>query len=260
MTIHQCPTCSKEFARAAYLESHLARKVPCTPHEQADKVFECDNCDKCYKNATHLSRHRKSCQGRKATVESLTAEIEVLREQLSANEEISAQISVQSIQSFELKPLNVTGIADIFKPQVYLGRPGELLIAAGNVEGFLVKLGSSRHMVDRCETHRRDYGGFTLLDSVVTLFPEVVEDRLKQVLKIQGRLISCRTPKKSCNDTEILVIKTQEDYVELVLLVQDIARNYENEVKVNEQNEMCSQNEKLTSAILLLQEKIDNLT
>lgn len=81
MVTHDCPTCGKHFAREAYLTSHLARKRPCKPQEQEEKIHRCE-CGKTYKHATHLSRHHKTCQGLPTTVNQLQVELAELRSQV----------------------------------------------------------------------------------------------------------------------------------------------------------------------------------
>lgn len=126
--------------------------------------------------------------------------------------------------------LGITEEKDIFRDQVYFGKPGELLQPVHDVEGTLIKFGNSRRVTNRCNTHNRQFDGFELLESVITLFPEVVETRLKAMLRMQNRLIKCKSPHKKFNDTEIVAIKSQEEYEALVLLTKNIADDYAIEV------------------------------
>ncbi len=211
-----------------------------------ERTLKCDKCPSLFKNERSFQRHVDECTGPKLSrLEALEAQVEELT-RLIADSGVAvggADETAAAARGFELKSLNITAIADVLEPQIYLGLTGDLLRPVVGCDGILVKFGESRNISDRCTRHGKDFGSFRILDSVVTKFPEVVEDRLKKILKMSNRMIVCKTPKKTTHDTEVVAIRSQQEYADLVKLIVDIAAKYDEEMLTRDERRLKLEND-----------------
>ena len=166
MTV-SCPKCSANFVDKAHLKSHLDRKYPCT-----SGGFECNKCHKKFQQRCGRDRHQKRCLGIRETIESLKGRISTLEKDIK--EPSNVLIS-------DIKSVNQAPHIDQISNQVYFGIPGNLLKAVEKLdqEETLIKVGSSDDFPTRISRHKRDFGGFRLLDSVITNNPKHVEKKFK---------------------------------------------------------------------------------
>ena len=168
-----------------------------------------------------------------------------------------------------IKSMNIAGISDLFKPMVYISIPGPNLITLDPIphNAILIKLGQTDDFLKRDSTHKKDYGGFELIDSIITYYPTVVERRIKAWLKIKNKLIKGKTDKKDTNDSELFFVESQQEYEEILKHAVTIAKDYKNEVaqamqsaeNTGENIDTELQHFKLKLEVLRLQNKIDDL-
>jgi hypothetical protein len=135
-------------------------------------------------------------------------------------------------------PLCSAGYNDrVLGNQVYFGLPGPKLIceAAAGTEGILVKLGTTRAGKEkaRFKTHVQEYGDFTIIDSILCQDATVLEERLKHALEIQKRLVSGKAGSKSYQDTELFIVKDQEDYNRIVQMTKNMADEISSSINID---------------------------
>ncbi len=219
-----CPKCSANFVDKAHLKSHLDRKYPCT-----SGGFECNKCHKKFQQRCGRDRHQKRCLGIRETIESLKGRISTLEKDIKE----PSNVLISDIKSVNLAPH-----IDQISNQVYFGIPGNLLKAVDKLdqEDTLIKVGSSDDFPTRISRHKRDFGGFRLLDSVITNNPKHVEKKFKDWLKVQNKMIKAKTIKKKSVDSEIFVVKTQKEYEEIIAIAIKFADDYRKEVEENSSN------------------------
>ena len=264
MLSHECPTCFHVFSRKNDLTRHLAKKKLCTPPEEGPDGFTCDICGDHLQHASSLSRHKKFCV--RTTVKTLKEKVDALQYQIEEshtaippihtttqqefkeiedallnrikdleerNENLENGILVPIASKWEIQPLNLASFKDLAKNQVYFGLPGPKLVPLEDIptDAILVKFGQSDDFYKRQKTHDKDFGGFTLLDSVLTNNPKHVEKKFKECLSIKRRLIKAKTERKETNDTECFFVRNQEEYEEIVRTAVEFAETYRKEVE-----------------------------
>lgn len=264
MPVYECETCQKQFDRPGHLERHLQRKKPCTPPGDDDhEEYPCDKCNGTFRHQSSLSRHRKYCKGPKLTAEQIIAD---LTNQLKAAQDSLAADRGEAEQAVEpAKDEEVTIVScctimaeDVFKPSVYFGRPGPLLIPEIEVLGQIIKLGESHDVPERInKQHVPDFGGFTLLDCIKAIDPVLIEQRLKKLLKMEGRLIKCKAANKAYKDTEVFVVKSQEEYNEIVLRCKNLAEQHAFEVVTLNKEMVEARSAKKEAEVNELKEQIE---
>lgn len=116
--------------------------------------------------------------------------------------------------------------------EVYFLRPGNLLMPLASITGLLLKFGSTEDMMERFGQHYRDFGGAVVVDSVVTSNPRKVESELKWWLKMTGRTaVPCKTEKKKTTETEVIVVRDQEDYRIVYEKAKEFSEDYERDLE-----------------------------
>ena len=127
---------------------------------------------------------------------------------------------------------SVTGIIDIRSPQVYLretdgrfadvhpvGRPN-MIVEPELLKSFrILKLGS-QGCTNRQKEHKRTFRDSRLLDSFLTPAHTLVESKVKDTLKNDRRLYEGLYAGKTVRDKELVLVKTQEEYEEIVAIIQ----------------------------------------
>lgn len=247
MPVFKCDTCDKEFLRETHFQQHLHRKTPCSRRIEAPAVFACARCDKPFRHDSSLSRHRLVCKGRKITVQSLQSEVEQCKQEAAAKEqELRLQIieleekiasaeeadPVVENNSLFVQAIGFTLLADSWRPCVYLLIPGPLLMLEQPFSGgVVIKFGSSDNPPQRYAQHARDFGGYRLLDSIVTNNPRRIESQLKTWLKSNKTMLRGKTTKKRTVDTELFAVCSQDEYETVAKVAKDLADRYSAEVE-----------------------------
>jgi hypothetical protein len=102
--------------------------------------------------------------------------------------------------------------------QLYFGIPGPKLIPEGNESGVVIKVGFTKEGNERkrFQDHRLEYGDFKILDCISCCNPELVEQKLKDHLHIKRQRVSGKVEGKQYRDTELVIVKNQDEYNLLV--------------------------------------------
>lgn len=226
VTVVTCPKCDLVCRDKSDLKKHLTKRYPCDSGK-----YECSICGKRFQQRSGRNHHKKVCKGPPDDNDPivLLARIKALEEQQRETVEASAFEEISNA----IQPVGIAHVADCIKPQVYFGEPGPLLKPVQEIVGnkTLIKLGESDQFPTRCTRHTKDFGGFRLLDSIVTSNPKHVETKLKDYLKVKHPMIKCKTVNKKYTDTEIISVETQEEYEEIVMVAKKIADDYASEVE-----------------------------
>ena len=120
---------------------------------------------------------------------------------------------------------------DIKNNQVYFFECGPLLKPFVDTEAVLIKFGSTDQPYTRLSTHKRDFGGGRLIDSILTNNPKSVESDLKKWLRITGKTVKCKTDKKSSIETEIIGVTSQASYACIISKAKQFAEDYKRDVE-----------------------------
>ena len=263
MPVHSCPDCKKTFLRKDHLKQHQSKKTPCRRIEDTRHI-SCPDCEELFSHHSSLSRHRLACRLKtrsrqelaelKAKVAELTSDIPPIRtnnedefkeieqallDRIQAleedNKKLQAGIAIPlpKVKKWKIIPMNIADVPDQLKAQVYFGLPGNLLKPLDAIpdDAILVKFGETVDFPRRDGEHKKDFGGFNLIDSVVTNNPNYVEGKFKEYMKIKNRCIKGRAEKKSTNDTELFFVQNQAEYEEIVNAAVAIAEAYKRDIE-----------------------------
>lgn len=246
-----CSDCGKEFKYPVDLKKHKNKKHPC----QGGK-FPCSKCNKCFQYQSGRSRHEKTCTGRVLTTQQVLVEqVRSLQTQLQ-----TAQLAGGTNVLPEIKTVLDLSVIDINKPQLYFGIPGPKLVSLSPLPAgaLKIKAGITNNFPNRSRTHRADFGGFTWIDSIIICNPASVEKKLKEWLRVNNMQIKCKTEKKKSKDTEIFIVKSQQDYERIVRdvqrLVEEDTRQWE-EARERENKAEIDEIEKLEARLTVLKTK-----
>ena len=184
--------------------------------------------------------HQKDCSGPvKSREEGLEDKIEELNQKLEDSLAPSTSETVETIT-----PVGYGKLADCIRPRLYFGLPGDLLIPLIPTEYFIIKVGSTKEPGTRWARHSKDYGGFQMLDSIVTSNCSAVEEKLRDWLRFDGRLMKAQIM-RSRSDTEIFVVKNQKEYETIVKIAKVFSEELEAASQDQSRKEMEWQKEKL---------------
>ena len=150
---------------------------------------------------------------------------------------------------------SVTGFVDMRAPQHYfrgtpgsmwtnvhpLGRPDKLVSPETLMQLNIVKSGCQGESTGRQLTHDIVLKGSKLLDSLLTNSYSHVEQRAKDIWKNQGVLYEGTFAGKSSRDTELLLIRSQAEYVERVAQVQSLVIEAESSMELKIEIEKTKQ-------------------
>lgn len=75
---------------------------------------------------------------------------------------------------------------------------------------------------DRFVTHQREFGSWRLLDSLLTNIPDEAERKVKDYLRLTGRLAEGKHCNKQTRDVELFLVSDQEDYNCVIRACSDI--------------------------------------
>ncbi len=209
-----CEKCNQPCLSSKDLSKHLSRKYPCDGGK-----FQCKECDKRFNSACNLSTHKKTCKGRylsRTVLEEKASKVHDLEQEIaSLNSKIfvddleneAADDDIQEVNNDIEMPspllktpklsLETIEDTDIKNNQVYFFECGPLLKPFVDTEAVLIKFGSTDQPYTRLSTHKRDFGGGRLIDSILTNNPKSVESDLKKWLRITGKTVKCKTDKKA---------------------------------------------------------------
>ena len=215
-----CGKCGKTFESNQDLNRHLNKKYPC---DQAQ--FKCNKCDAKLWTLDSKRLHEKACKGPEKS------EADIFRERI-----VELEQELEKIQNPEqplnlVKSIGIGNLSDAIRPQVYFGIPGELLIPETATDNIIIKFGSTTDPSTRIPKHDKDFGGFNLLDCVVSNNPSFVESKLKEWLKVNRKLIRGKTENKKTTDTELFEVSNQEDYEKIVRLAKVYSDEYQKDVE-----------------------------
>lgn len=248
-----CPDCDKEFRCKADLAKHRTKKYKCN-----EGNFPCRLCNKRFRHQPARCTHEKTCKGPKVNKKTalLLKRIQDLEQQQRDNA-VEASTSEEA-SPIEIQPVGVAHIADCIKPQVYFGVPGPLLKPVEPVADnkTLIKIGSSDSYPRRHTEHSADFGSFQLLDSIVTNNPKYVENKLKDYLKVKHPMIKCKSTNKKYTDTEIIVIETQAEYEQIIMVAKKLADDYASEVEAASTQRVAMNNESIAHELESLRLKL----
>lgn len=242
MTVYKCLTCQKTFSTKSNENAHHKKKNACSPADVDRVTYDCV-CGKKFNQRNNLYRHKKDCTG--PPPPSLEDQLKILQEKLDEFERAdrapaadddddddldivreSDDAIVENNDNFIVKelegprwilpscdPPKMIGDVDPGSPQLYILKPGPLLKPLVDVVGFPLKLGSSDHVYVRTmSSHKNDFGGVIVVDSIVCDNPSAVESKLKKWLNMQGRFVACKSEKKRSIEAEVIVVQDQADY------------------------------------------------
>ena len=162
--------------------------------------------------------------------ETLVAELRanrVVQEDLPARApaRIFTEASGLLIANFRLK--SVTGYQDCNVPQAYIGEPagaftdlqpvGNPVPAGVDLDSVIVLKMGHQISGDRIQGHQTDFGGFRHLETFATPSSHLVEREIKQQLRNEGRLLKGLHAQKARSDTELLWVKSQQDYARNII-------------------------------------------
>lgn len=108
--------------------------------------------------------------------------------------------------------------------QLYFGIPGPKLVFESDLNGGVgVKFGvtTEGNEKQRFTDHVKEYGGFVLLDCLQCKNARLVETKLKHMTLLQSRRLYGKTDMKANRDTELVLVKDQEDYNILIQIARD---------------------------------------
>lgn len=156
----------------------------------------------------------------------------------STAEEAAVSPPQMYLPRIDLKLMTVDD-TDTKRAQLYFFESGPLLIPELPTKGIVVKFGSSESIYRRVTTHRRDFGGGRLIDSVLSVNAKAVETEFKKWMNATGRLITAKTANKATVDGEIFVVHSQEEYAVIVNKAIKLAREHQQEAAM--QNDVLTQ-------------------
>jgi len=148
---------------------------------------------------------------------------------------VVADVPPVQVRDRRFRLLSVTGFIDLRAAQVYArevigrfrsvyphGRPQDVLTFDQMTAMIIVKFGCQGEQTGRQEAHTHTFLDSKLVDSFPTRSYSFVEQRLKDILANRTQLYEGVYENKSSKDTELLVFRTQAEYVGFVELVQQL--------------------------------------
>lgn len=236
MVIHRCEHCTYQTTCKRDLVNHQNKKYKCY-----EAPWKCAKCSRPFHEKTKFYAHQKKCTGPIKTAE------EVFNERVQEYEERIAELTKPADVIKTIEPVGFGKLADCIESQVYFGLPGSLLIPEIelSIEDIVIKFGSTKDPGSRMPKHNKDFGGFTLLDSIVSDNPVDIEDKIREWLKINNRLIRGKTENKNTTDTELFVVKSQSDYETIVKIANVFAEEQKKKIHERASYEMDLERQRL---------------
>lgn len=219
---HRCSKCEVAFPTKQKLNRHLNKQFPC---DEGNCV--CRDCNKHFRNRSSLSEHRKlRCPGHppqsreqmQAIINDLTERTSRLKTEL--DEVLDEAETERTEPDVGLIPQalvidTVTSI-DVDSPQLYFLEAGPGLVPIMPFSGIVIKFGVTDDPYRRITTHQNDFLGGRLTDSIKCSHPAALEKKFKKWIKLSGRQVKSKANKKNTVDTEVFVVKNQDEYAQMV--------------------------------------------
>jgi hypothetical protein len=182
----------------------------------------------------------------------LTGRITTIESQEAAQSASNAL--VLRTNNIELAAIESAGFnKNVLGNQLYFGIPGNKLVFEKSLDGgFGVKFGITRegNERNRFKDHVAEYGGFRLLDCLQCKYPDLLETKIKHMVKIQSRQVFGKAENKTYRDTELVFVRDQEEYNDLVYaakeLVDSINQQENDQIEIILAKEKTIQAEELT--------------
>jgi hypothetical protein len=128
--------------------------------------------------------------------------------------------------NIELAAIESAGFnKNVLGNQLYFGIPGNKLVFEKSLDGgFGVKFGITRegNERNRFKDHVAEYGGFRILDCLQCKYPDLLETKIKHMVKIQSRQVFGKAENKTYRDTELVFVRDQEEYNDLVYAAKEL--------------------------------------
>lgn len=134
-----------------------------------------------------------------------------------------------------LKLQSATNLIDLRDPQFYMrqvfgkwamvhpvGRPDQILSAEQLAEFAVIKIGSQSGNTGRQHKHTTTFSRSQLLDSCLTKSFTYVEMKAKDIWLNSGELYEGLYEGKNIKDTELLLVRSQDEYARLLSVVQQL--------------------------------------
>ena len=247
--------------------------------------YTCPCCHYETNNKTNIFHHfynlKKPCPKTFAIIE-LTETVKefvilnrIYRESSTKNSNIAVPKLVCRFPVKTLKLCSVTNHVDLRSSQFYfrqvrgnfwnlhpVGRPDDTLTDEQIKMVYAVVKTGSQGITCRQMTHMNTFRDSELLDSIPTLSYTHVEQRFKDVMKNTGRLYEGIYEHKTTRDTELIVVFSQEEYAEIVMLAKSMAvdcdmvvvnNNINQSQLEHERNIMCEKTKQLELQLQIMQ-------
>lgn len=240
-----CNLCGLLFSSHYNLSKHENKKKACNVGK-----YHCGKCDQRFDDNSNCHKHRKKCRGRHVRRQELLTKCEEMEHKLR---EFEASISPNtnedqeehedecqddtddSAQIIEADPTHTICIlmlktivcVEPVTPQMYFFEAGPALVPVKTCQtGIVIKFGWTDTPYTRTMTHKRDFGGGRVLDSIICKDPKGLESKFKKYMKMTDRLIRAKVERKPCVDTEVFIVKNQEEYAEYIAKAVEMAASF----------------------------------
>ena len=144
----------------------------------------------------------------------------------SFNETCSLTIeSATNVQEFRAPQFYFRQVLGRWSNLHPVGRPQDVMSAEAMSEIAVIKTGSMG-VTERQMTHNKQFDRSELLDSCLTSSFTHVETKAKDYWKDRGELYEGLHEHKTVRDTELLIVRNQEDYERYLAVVQQLCDKY----------------------------------
>lgn len=232
----ECETCGHISSCQKNHDKHIHQKIPCG---QRNFVCECGERFVAKKGLNHHKKH--ICKGPKqdlqVELDRANQRCEVLRNELRRLEAPAINDEETAVQDAQPPPAIINFViltvftTDVQLPQIYFFVAGPALIPLQVPEqGIVIKFGFTDLPYQRMLTHKRDFKGGRLVDSIICVNPKAVEADFKRWMRAIDRLVEAKTENKPTVDGEVFIARDQADYEMIVRKASGFARSLENKI------------------------------
>ena len=97
---------------------------------------------------------------------------------------------------------------------------------------WIIKIGWNGEQTSRHPAHDKEYGGTSrIIDSLLTPVAAAAEMKIKDRLVNEGKLFSAKHSNKKARDNELIIIKTQAEYAEVVSMAKSVIHIVEEPIR-----------------------------